>query len=98
MIDNVIFHFTRAQARMKEQAYKHRSNKTNMVGDWVWLKLLSYRQQSVQKRVNKKMSYKSYGPFLILAVIGKVTYKLQIPEKAATRNVFHISQLEDILW
>ena len=40
-------HLERAQLRMKKQAYKHRSERTFNVGDWVFLKLHPYVQSSV---------------------------------------------------
>jgi hypothetical protein len=39
-----------AQARMKQQANKHRSEREFKVGDWVFLRLQPYRQKSMRKK------------------------------------------------
>ena len=52
-----------AQERMNFQADKHRSERSFEVGDWVYLRLQPYRQQSLTHQKSWKLSPKLYGPF-----------------------------------
>lgn len=55
---------------MKNQAGKNRQERSFAVGDWVYAKLQPYVQQSIHKHTNNKLSYKFFGPYLILQRIG----------------------------
>ncbi|GKC46094.1 retrotransposable element Tf2 [Tanacetum coccineum] len=59
------FHLKRAQDRMKNQANKHRSDRSFEVGSWVYLKLQPHRQVTARQGPYHKLSAKFYGPFLI---------------------------------
>lgn len=59
--------------------------------DWVLLKLQPYRRVSLAARANKKLSPLFFGPFKVLECVGKVAYKLELPESAKMHPVFHIS-------
>ncbi|MCI43538.1 hypothetical protein A2U01_0064775, partial [Trifolium medium] len=79
---------------MKGQADKKRQDVTMQVGDEVLVKLQPYRQHSAALRKNQKLSMKYFGPFKIIAKVGTVSYKLQLPSTARIHPVFHVSQLK----
>jgi hypothetical protein len=89
------FHLTRAQVKMKKYADQHRTERHFSVADRVYLKLQPYRQISTKsKKVNHKLGPRFYGPFEVLAKIGKVVYQLNLPIRSQIHPVFHVSQLK----
>jgi len=84
----------RVQQRMKSQADKNRTEREFSVGDSVYLRLQPYIQSLVAPRSNQKLSFKFFGPFPIIQRIGKVPYKLELPEDCRIHPVVHVSQLK----
>uniref|UniRef100_A0A0A9TKS5 Uncharacterized protein n=1 Tax=Arundo donax TaxID=35708 RepID=A0A0A9TKS5_ARUDO len=83
-----------AQERMKHYADNRRSEREFQVGEMVYLKMQPYRQNAFGLRGSLKLRSKYYGPFRIMERVGKVAYKLQLPQDAAIHPVFHVSQLK----
>lgn len=84
----------KAQARIKHQADKHRSEREFSVGDMVYPKIQPYRHISLSTHKSLKLHSKFYGPFRVLERIGPAAYKLLLPESSLLHNVFHVSQLK----
>ncbi|KAL6326159.1 hypothetical protein AAG906_001034 [Vitis piasezkii] len=64
------------------------------VGDWVYLRLQPYRQQSVFRRTSHKLSNRYYGPYQIEERIGPVAYKLKLSPGSRIHPMFHVSLLK----
>lgn len=85
---------SKAQERMKFFVDNRRTDREFQVGDLVYLKLQPYRQTSIALRRNLKLSSKYYGPYKILARIGAVAYKLELPFTSKIHPVFQVSLLK----
>jgi hypothetical protein len=83
-----------AQHRMVQFANNKRSDKKFSIWDYVNPKLQHYKQHSVVRRTSQKLTAKFFGPFLVIARIGEVAYKLELPPSSTIHPVFHVSQLK----
>ena len=62
-LDTLKVHLAAAQARMKTQTDRHRQDRSFAVGDWVFLRLQPYRQQSLASKGRWKLSPRYFGSF-----------------------------------
>ena len=82
-----------AQSQQKSYADKRRRDLEFEVGDHVYLKV-SLLRGTVRFHVKGKLAPRYVGPYPILARIGKLAYKLDLPpELSGVHPVFHVSQL-----
>lgn len=79
---------------MKKIANKNIREIKYMVGDHVFIKLQLYRFHSFASCPNEKLSPCFYGLYEIEEKIGKVAYKLKLPEIVRIHPLFHVSQLK----
>jgi len=93
MLEVLRSNLMKAQSRMKSQADSKRRDLSFNVGDVVFLRLRPYRQKSLAKRLNEKLSPRYFGPYKIVRQVGPVSYELQLPETSKVHPIFHVSLL-----
>jgi hypothetical protein len=84
----------RAQNKMKIDADSNRSPWQFQLGEQVLLKLQPYVQSSVAHRPCPKLSFKYFGPYIVVDKIGDSAYKLQLLAGSQVHPVFHVFQLK----
>ena len=82
---------------MKKQADEHRSECQFQIGDLVFVKIQPYVQSSLAQRSNQKPAFKFFGPNRILARVGAVAYRLELPASFSMHLVFRVSQLKKLV-
>ena len=85
----------KAQASMKLHADSKRRDVSYEPNDWVLLKLRPLRQTSAKgsQAISGKLAKRFYGPFKIIERIGRVAYRLKLPDETKIHPVFHCSML-----
>ena len=82
-----------AQSTQKSYADRRRRDLEYAVGDSVFLKVSPMRGV-LRFGKTGKLTPRYIGPFSILERIGRLTYKVQLPEwLSRVHNVFHVSHL-----
>ena len=83
---------------MKQQEDQHHSERIFEEGDWVFLRLQTYKQMSL-KQLNKdnKLAPRYYGPYKVLQKIGSMAYKIELPASSRVHPIFHVSYLKKVI-
>ncbi|KAJ0460950.1 putative nucleotidyltransferase, Ribonuclease H [Helianthus annuus] len=96
-IDMIRAHLKVAQDRQKSYADKRRRPIEFQIGDKVMLKVSPWKG-IIRFRKRGKLSPRFIGPFKILDRVGKVAYRLELPEElSGIHNTFHVSHLRKCL-
>ena len=85
---------SKAQSQMKETTDKQCRDQEFEVGDWVLVKLIPHRQTSATGSAYSKFAKRYYGPFQVMVCMGKVAYKLLLPDHSRIHPIFHSSLLK----
>ena len=83
----------RAQQSMADRANAKRRDVQFNIDDLVYIKLRPYRQSSLAKFQHPKLAPRFIGPYRVLARVGPVAYRLELPPAVKIHPVFHVSVL-----
>jgi hypothetical protein len=97
IVHHIQFNLKAAKARQESYANRRRRPLEFEAGDRVYLHVSPTR--GVKRfGVKGKLASHYIGPFLVLARLGNVAYRLELsPTLADVHNVFHVSQLKKCL-
>ena len=90
-------HLRVAQERMKNYADLKRRDVEFQEGELIFLKIMPYRQMSLRRKRNEKLSPKYFCPYRILEKIWAMAYKLELPSLMMIHPLFHVSRLKRAL-
>ena len=78
-----------AQELQKQAHDKGVKPRSNAFGEKVLL-----NSKYIKIKRNRKLEAKFFGPFQVFHPVGKQVYKLKLPQKWSSDDIFHVSLLE----